>query len=103
MNSCVQDAVSILLSYNLFCPLTPPQANLTWKLSLVLKGLAPLSLLTTYTDERVPVIREMLGLTTRLLDRTILPGDNDKDEGWRRGGALFMLGVHCRWSPLVIK
>ncbi|KAL1672846.1 FAD binding domain-containing protein [Schizophyllum commune] len=85
MNSCVQDA-----------------ANLTWKLSLVLRGLASLSLLTTYTDERVPVIREMLGLTTRLLDRTLRPGGNNKDEGWRRGGALFMLGVHCRWSPLVV-
>ncbi|KAI5835533.1 hypothetical protein K523DRAFT_359890 [Schizophyllum commune Tattone D] len=76
-------------------------ANLSWKMALVFKRLAPFSLLATYSDERVPVIREMLGRTTRLLDRTMRPGENP-DEGWFRGGPLFMLGIHYRWSPLAV-
>ncbi|KAL1738985.1 FAD binding domain-containing protein, partial [Schizophyllum fasciatum] len=76
-------------------------ANVSWKIALVSKGLAPHSLLQTYSDERVPVIREMLGRTTRLLDRTMRPGE-DRDEGWFRGGPLFMLGINYRWSPLAV-
>ncbi|KAL1707442.1 FAD binding domain-containing protein [Schizophyllum commune] len=84
MNSSVQDA-----------------ANLAWKLALVLKGHAAPSLLDSYTTERVPVIREMLERTTRLLDRTMRPGE-DTDEAWHRRGPLHMLGIHYRWSPIVM-
>ncbi|KAJ3490071.1 hypothetical protein NLJ89_g11468 [Agrocybe chaxingu] len=38
--------------------------NLGWKLSLVTKGLSPASLLETYNDERLPVVAEMLNITT---------------------------------------
>ncbi|KAL1742351.1 FAD binding domain-containing protein [Schizophyllum fasciatum] len=85
LNSCVQDA-----------------ANLAWKMSLVLKNLAPPALLRTYTAERAPAIRDMLARTTRLLERTMRPrARGDPDAGWRRGGALYMLGIHCRWSRIV--
>ncbi|KAI5830005.1 hypothetical protein K523DRAFT_372475 [Schizophyllum commune Tattone D] len=84
MNSSVQDA-----------------ANLAWKLALVLKGHAHPSLLQSYNKERVPVIREMLDRTTRLLDRTMRPGE-DTDEAWYRRGPLNMLGIHYRWSPIIV-
>ncbi|KAL1725457.1 FAD binding domain-containing protein [Schizophyllum commune] len=84
MNSSVQDA-----------------ANLAWKLALVLQGRAHPSLLDSYNAERVPVIREMLERTTRILDRTMRPGE-DTDEAWHRRGPLHMLGIHYRWSPIVV-
>lgn len=84
MNSSVQDS-----------------ANLAWKIALVLKGHASKALLETYTTERVPVIQEMLGRTTRLLNRTMRPGE-ERDEGWQRGGVLNMLSIHFRWSPIVL-
>jgi len=34
--------------------------NLSWKLALVLKGYAPSSLLETYTEERLPVARQLI-------------------------------------------
>ncbi|TRM66351.1 FAD binding domain-containing protein [Schizophyllum amplum] len=86
MNSSVQDS-----------------ANLAWKLALVHKGLAPHSLLETYIAERLPVITEMLSRTTSLLNRThrtLRPGEKLED-GLQRGGALNMLGIHYRWSPIV--
>ncbi|KAI5890762.1 uncharacterized protein SCHCODRAFT_02632818 [Schizophyllum commune H4-8] len=84
MNSSVQDA-----------------ANLAWKLALLLQGHASPTLLESYPAERVPVIREMLERTTRLLDRTMRPGE-DTDEAWHRRGPLHMLGIHYRWSHIVV-
>ncbi|KAG1845152.1 FAD-binding monooxygenase [Suillus subluteus] len=43
--------------------------NLGWKLALVQKGFADKSLLETYSAERLPVISEMLGVTTSILDK----------------------------------
>ncbi|KAL1701600.1 FAD binding domain-containing protein [Schizophyllum commune] len=85
LNSSVQDA-----------------ANLAWKLALVVKNLAPLNLLQSYSSERVPVIRDMLRRTTQLLNTTMRPGDKDPNEGWQRGGALFQLGINYRWSEIVL-
>ncbi|EMD32572.1 hypothetical protein CERSUDRAFT_126688 [Gelatoporia subvermispora B] len=75
--------------------------NLGWKLALVEKGLAAPSLLTTYTEERLPVIADMLRVTTSLLDRTFVANNLD-DSVWSRGGALLQLAVHYRWSPLIV-
>lgn len=73
--------------------------NLGWKLALVAKGLARPSLLKSYTEERIPVIAEMLNQTTELLDRTF----NGNSQGeWQNGGTLFQLGVNCRWSSIVM-
>ncbi|KAJ6518888.1 FAD binding domain-containing protein [Mycena sanguinolenta] len=77
--------------------------NLAWKLALVLKGLAPMTLLDSYNDERVPVIAEMINKTTALLNKTVgataIAGDTAR---WNRGGPLLMLGVNYRWSSIVI-
>ncbi|PFH50936.1 hypothetical protein AMATHDRAFT_85420 [Amanita thiersii Skay4041] len=85
MNSSFQDAV-----------------NLGWKLALVINGLAPPSLLATYGEERLPVIKEMLDRTTELLNRTFEATDEDDiRKAWQRGGALNQLGVNYRMSSVV--
>jgi 2-polyprenyl-6-methoxyphenol hydroxylase-like FAD-dependent oxidoreductase len=61
--------------------------NLAWKLDMVLRGAAPASLLNTYTEERLPVVRSVLKTTDQtasmflahsrvrrlLRDRVVLP------------------------------
>ncbi|KAJ7923513.1 hypothetical protein B0H13DRAFT_2230190 [Mycena leptocephala] len=76
--------------------------NLAWKLALVLQPGAHESL-DSYNDERLPVIGEMLGKTTGLLDKTVDAGSST-DDAWRntRGGSLLMLGVNYRWSSIVV-
>ncbi|KAG1899385.1 FAD binding domain-containing protein [Suillus fuscotomentosus] len=72
--------------------------NLGWKLALVQKGLADKSLLETYSAERLPVISEMLGVTTSILDKAIASGDASSG----RTPILFMLGINCRFSTIVL-
>ncbi|KAF9071862.1 FAD binding domain-containing protein [Rhodocollybia butyracea] len=86
MNSGAQDAV-----------------NLGWKLSLVEKKLSPLSILESYTEERVPVIATMLEKTTELFKKTFKPETPEKmAEGWKRGYELRHFGVNYRKSPIVV-
>ncbi|KAI0310736.1 FAD binding domain-containing protein [Amylostereum chailletii] len=86
MNSSVMDAM-----------------NLGWKLSLVCKGLALPSLLDSYNEERRPVIQEMLQITTKLLVQTFNPSSSDAPENaWKRPASFRQLGVHCRWSSVVV-
>ncbi|KAK1230731.1 hypothetical protein PQX77_006181 [Marasmius sp. AFHP31] len=88
MNSGVQDAI-----------------NLGWKMGLVHKGLAPLSLLTSYTDERLPVIATMLNKTTELMSNNFAESKDDPVGSARfakRGFELRMLGVNYRKSPVVV-
>ncbi|CAA7261872.1 unnamed protein product [Cyclocybe aegerita] len=73
--------------------------NLGWKLALVLKGLAPPSLLDTYNDERHPVVAEMLNITTGMLNKMVVAS---ADVGWRRTGHINQLGVNYRWSSIVV-
>ena len=74
--------------------------NLSWKLALVLKGAASPSLLDTYSEERLPVVAEMLNLTTKILKVTTdVPGS---DAGWKRTGNIKQLGVNYRGSSIVI-
>ena len=79
MNSSVQDSL-----------------NLAWKLALVQKGLAPQSLLESYTKERLPVIAAMLSKTTHLLNNFY------QQEGRTRDIELRQLGVNYRGSSIVI-
>ncbi|KAG1727594.1 FAD binding domain-containing protein [Suillus lakei] len=72
--------------------------NLAWKLALVEKGLADKSLLETYNDERMPVISEMLEKTTTILNRAVKTGDVTSG----RTPILFMLGINCRFSNIVL-
>ncbi|PCH36612.1 monooxygenase [Wolfiporia cocos MD-104 SS10] len=77
--------------------------NLGWKLALVEKGLASPSLLDTYTEERLPVIAQMLKKTGELLDKTVdIKVNGGHETAWRRGGPLKQLGVNYRWSSIVL-
>ncbi|CCM01288.1 uncharacterized protein FIBRA_03337 [Fibroporia radiculosa] len=78
--------------------------NLGWKIALVEKGLAAPSLLATYSEERIPVIRHMLGETTRIYNRTLNPArENDSPNmGWKSRVHLKQLGINCRWSSIVV-
>ncbi|KAI6096480.1 FAD binding domain-containing protein [Pisolithus croceorrhizus] len=101
LNSSVQDAF-----------------NIAWKIALVYKGLSPASLLDTYTAERLPVIAEMLGVTTEM-HKLMFDGsgvkrtpqsiadvdgnsESDLERGMRRGNNVYMLGVNYRSSPIVV-
>ena len=92
------------------------QLNLAWKLSLVIKNLSRPSLLDSVTEERVPVIAEMLRRTTGMhTHATSKPVDLSDDAlkmpagkgaevpPWLRGGALFMLEINYRWSSIVLE
>ncbi|KAG2362732.1 FAD binding domain-containing protein [Suillus spraguei] len=72
--------------------------NLGWKLALVQKGFADKSLLETYSAERLPVISEMLGVTTSILDKATSSGDPTLG----RSPVLFMLGINYRFSTIVL-
>ncbi|EGN99604.1 hypothetical protein SERLA73DRAFT_72408 [Serpula lacrymans var. lacrymans S7.3] len=85
LNSSVQDAF-----------------NLGWKLALVQKGLALPSLLDTYTTERLPVIAEMLDITSSLLKRTNAANTSTAEAALKRSQKLYMLGVNYRNSPIVV-
>lgn len=76
--------------------------NLGWKLALVVKGLSPPSLLETYTEERLPVIAEMLKLTTFLLDKNIETDRESQGTSWGRGHEYFQLGVNYRGSRITL-
>ncbi|KAH8110153.1 FAD binding domain-containing protein [Phellopilus nigrolimitatus] len=88
--------------------------NLAWKLALVAKGHAPPALLDSYEVERVPVISEMLKITTNLFNRVFKV---DTQQGLARSEAsatsgpdadmfsrerrLFQLDLNYRWSTIV--
>ncbi|KAF7792720.1 hypothetical protein EIP86_003818 [Pleurotus ostreatoroseus] len=78
--------------------------NLGWKLALVCKSVCPPSILEAYTAERLPVIKEMLERTTNLLDKVLkFRANGENTEGFvARPLILYQLGVHCRFSPLVV-
>lgn len=72
--------------------------NLGWKLALVIKKFAPPSLLDTYTEERLPVVAEMLNQTTKILKTTFKEGE---EKPWDKSESLLQLGVNYRWSSIV--
>ncbi|KAH9922279.1 FAD binding domain-containing protein [Amylocystis lapponica] len=63
--------------------------NLGWKLALVEKGFALPSLLSTYNEERLPVIAAMLQKTTALFHQITSAGS----DATPRGSALKQLGA----------
>lgn len=72
--------------------------NLAWKLALVVKGLSAPCLLDSYSEERIPVIAEMISQTTKLLKKTL---GNDQST-LQTNDDLFQLGVNYRWSSIVV-
>ncbi|KAF8900711.1 FAD binding domain-containing protein [Gymnopilus junonius] len=83
ITSCIQDAM-----------------NLSWKLGLVERGLAPPSLLETYNEERRPVIEEMLNISTGILDRIL--GNSITSAPATRTPDIRQFGVNYRWSSIVV-
>ncbi|KZT18997.1 hypothetical protein NEOLEDRAFT_1142708 [Neolentinus lepideus HHB14362 ss-1] len=75
--------------------------NLAWKLNLAYKGLASANLLQSYTDERRPIIQNMLKITTQTLDKTFVSGASP-ESGWERGREFYQLDVSYRGSPIVV-
>jgi 2-polyprenyl-6-methoxyphenol hydroxylase-like FAD-dependent oxidoreductase len=71
--------------------------NLGWKLAAVLAG-APAALLDTYEAERRPVAEEVLGLSTRLMDKH----REGAADAYRRGADTKQLGVGYRGGPLAV-
>jgi hypothetical protein len=96
------------------------QVNLSWKLAWVYHGHASQGLLETYADERIPVIAEMLNMSTNLhyfvfgkpiastLDGAIggsveKKTDVDTETAMQRPKTLLQLGMNYRWSPIVLE
>ncbi|KAF5383606.1 hypothetical protein D9615_003497 [Tricholomella constricta] len=73
--------------------------NLGWKLALVMRNLAPPTLLKTYSEERIPVIKEMLDRTTKILKRRFTEKTTD---AWNSSGGLLQLGINYRWSSVIL-
>lgn len=71
--------------------------NISWKLSLVLKGFASPSILDTVTEERLPVVKEMLNITSSTLKTT-----NAGEVEWKRSDALKQYGVNYRHSSIIV-
>ena len=67
---------------------------------MVYKGLSASTLLDSYDSERLPVIAEMLNITTGMLKQ--MHGSDGLEKAMHRGEKLTMLGVNCRWSSIVI-
>ncbi|KAJ7660046.1 FAD binding domain-containing protein [Mycena rosella] len=84
--------------------------NLAWKLALVLKNTADSSLLSTYEAERLPVIAEMLGLSSALHarafahipDAAFASAAALADDPMARPAQVLQLGINYRWSPIVL-
>lgn len=81
--------------------------NLGWKLALIVKRLASVSLLDSYTEERIPVIAEMLDRTTKIINCTFREeriSATENANAWKKtqNGTLMQLGVNYRWSSIVV-
>ncbi|KAL0954605.1 hypothetical protein HGRIS_003565 [Hohenbuehelia grisea] len=74
--------------------------NLAWKLALVERGLASQALLSTHTEERLPVVAEVLNITTGLYNKYL--SQTRESSGWQRGGKLSQLHVNYRWSSILV-
>ncbi|KAL1723963.1 FAD binding domain-containing protein, partial [Schizophyllum commune] len=80
--------------------------NLAWKLALVHKKLAPLTLLATYSSERLPVIATMLQKTTEISEAFVKAAYQQRTDPatgeWKRDGAMKQFGVNYRGSDIVL-
>ncbi|KAJ6581897.1 FAD binding domain-containing protein [Mycena capillaripes] len=85
MNSSVQDSF-----------------NLGWKLACVVLGLSSPDLLSTYSEERLPVIAEMLEKTPELHMNAFESDDLANQSHWNRSNSLDQLGINYRWSSIVV-
>ncbi len=81
--------------------------NLGWKLALVLKGQAQPSLLDTYADDRLPVMRSVLNQTDRLTsmigsENPIVRGLVNHLAPWVGGSALVQANAPAGMSQIAL-
>lgn len=67
--------------------------NLAWKLALVVKGRADVSLLDTYEQERIPVAKRLLATTDRMFQVIVM-------DGWL--GRLFRMRILARLAAFAM-
>lgn len=116
LNTSIADVVSNSFSHRISEIDWLHQFNLSWKLALVLKGQAPPSLLDSYEVERMPIISEMLEISTSLHNamlQQLVQQVQDKahadaaeaaksDNVYYRDWRLFQLDLNYRHSPFVL-
>ena len=87
------------------------QFNLSWKLALVERGVAPPSLLSSYSEERLPVIKRMIEETKTIFRVAMLAPQppkptaktNNVKAPWDQWSEeLKQLGVNYRWSSILV-
>ncbi|MCA0970524.1 FAD-dependent monooxygenase [Halobacillus litoralis] len=71
-------------------------ANLTWKIALVVKGVAEDSFLDSYNEERWPIGKDVLKETSRMLKVVNLEGPQGKIRNWTGKAALTQGWVQNR-------
>ncbi|KAF5386340.1 hypothetical protein D9757_006709 [Collybiopsis confluens] len=79
--------------------------NLAWKLALVQQGLAPKSLLNSYSDERLPVMASILNKTTELFQKEwqVKPLSQGQTQTTMfRGFELRQFGINYRGSGIIL-
>ncbi|KAJ7465473.1 FAD binding domain-containing protein [Mycena galericulata] len=84
--------------------------NLAWKIALVIKGKAYEALLKSYETERMPVVAEMLSLSTELHAKAFphipdsafdaAPASDVSTDPMMRSSKLLQLGINYRWSAI---
>ncbi|KAJ6502866.1 FAD binding domain-containing protein [Mycena vitilis] len=84
--------------------------NLAWKIVLVLEGRASAELLQSYEAERMPVVAEMLSLSTDLHAKAFphipetafnpAPVSSDAADPMMRSAKMLQLGINYRWSAI---
>ncbi|KAJ7492905.1 FAD binding domain-containing protein [Mycena galericulata] len=84
--------------------------NLAWKIALVIKGQASETLLKSYETERMPVVAEMLSLSTELHAKAFphipdsafdaAPASDVSTDPMMRSSKLLQLGINYRWSAI---
>ena len=72
--------------------------NLAWKIALVCQGYSSSSLLDSYNEERLPVIAQMLNISTALHNKI----GNFDDFSHPERGRLMQLGVNYRGSSILV-
>ncbi|KZT18220.1 hypothetical protein NEOLEDRAFT_1143696 [Neolentinus lepideus HHB14362 ss-1] len=77
---------------------------LAWRLSLAYRSLASPELMSSYTEERGPIIKAMLEQTTALLEAASVSWGNFAQMGMGRNDRLplYQLDINYRWSPVVL-
>ncbi|KAJ6583450.1 FAD binding domain-containing protein [Mycena vulgaris] len=84
--------------------------NLAWKIALVTKGKVSSEILASYEAERMPVVAEMLSLSTQLHAKAFPhipesafdapPAATTSADPMLRSSKLLQLGINYRWSSI---